>query len=117
MGWRGGRRYHQRNAKVDSNQRVIVDELNKVPGVSAVTIGRPVDILVGVNGIYYCDGRDRNFIFEIKNPEGKAERKRSQRSTLTEDQERFFEDWQGQVNIATNLHDVLDVIGVLLLEA
>lgn len=109
MGWKGGRRYQQRNAKVDANQPEIVEKLNSMPGVSVAVLHRPVDICVGVSGIYYGDGRDRNFLFEIKDPaQFPSDRK------LTKDQEQFFIEWAGQVNLAETLDDILEVIGLPL---
>lgn len=109
MGWRGGRRYQKRNAKVDANQPGIVKELEEMPGVTVAVLHRPVDILVGVSGIYYADELGRNFLFEIKDPAQFASDRK-----LTKDQAEFFKDWCGQVAIAETVEDILGVIGLPL---
>jgi predicted outer membrane protein len=43
---------------VDANQKEIVRLLNEIPGMKAVVIGDPVDVLVGYKA--------HNFLFEIK---------------------------------------------------
>ena len=89
----------QRRARVDANQKEIVTELRK-RGFSVLhthQLKGCFDILVGVGG--------RNFAFEIKDPsKPKSARK------LTDGEQLFFDQWQGQVNVALTVEDVLRVV-------
>ena len=88
--------YTRRNAKVDANQKAIVKELEQVPGVSVVPIGKPLDLLVGYQGV--------NHIIEIKNPDG--------RDRVEGDQQEFIDEWQGRTpEVAHTTDDVLRIIG------
>lgn len=98
------RGYARRNAKVDANQREIVDALHTIPGVVAVNIGKPIDLLIGVSGIYYGDNVSRTFLVEVKNPDGK--------NKLEPEQEAFIEEWPGDVHICRSLDEVLEVLGI-----
>ena len=64
-------------ARVDSNQKAIVDALRKA-GAYVWIIGLPVDLLVGY--------RNRTILVEIKS---------SSKSRLTSLQQDFFENWCG----------------------
>lgn len=64
-------------ARVDSNQKAIVDALRKA-GAYVYIIGLPVDLLVGY--------RNRTILVEIKS---------SSKSRLTALQRDFFENWCG----------------------
>ena len=64
-------------ARVDSNQKAIVDALRKA-GAYVYIIGLPVDLLVGY--------RNRTILVEIKS---------SSKSRLTGLQQDFFENWCG----------------------
>ena len=90
------RGYTRRNAKVDANQKEIVKALEQIPGISVCPIGKPLDLLVGYQGI--------NHIIEIKNPDG--------RDKVEDDQQKFIDEWQGRTpEIARTVDDVLDIIG------
>ena len=83
-------------AKVDSNQKKIVTALRRC-GFSVLHLhqlgkGAP-DILVGAKG--------RNFLFEIKD----GEKAKSQQK-LTPDEEIFFNEWRGQVNLIKSFDEV-----------
>lgn len=84
--------------KVDANQKQIVDALRKVPGItvfSTHTIGKGVpDIVVGYCGL--------NYLFEIKDGA-----KPPSQQKLTPMEETFFENWKGQVNVATCIEDII----------
>lgn len=87
----------RRAAKVDTNQRPIVEQLRGIFGpdcvfdLSAVGQGCP-DIMVGVRGV--------NLLMEIKTPTGK----------LTDDQIIFHRTWPGQVAVVRSLADALAII-------
>lgn len=90
------RGYTGRKAKVDANQKEIVKALEQVPGVTVAVIGKPLDLLVGYQGI--------NHIIEIKNPDG--------RDKVGDDQQDFIDTWQGRrPEVARTLDDCLDIIG------
>lgn len=93
MSWR-------RVARVDENQAEIVEALRKmgatVQPLHTVGKGCP-DLLVG--------WRQKNFLFEVKNP---TKPKRDQRKT--EDQEKWVREWRGPVFVVTS---ALQAIGFL----
>jgi hypothetical protein len=91
------RGYRLRNSKVDANQREIVSALNDLPDVRAISIGEPLDLLVG----YGCE----NFLIEIKNPHGK-----DRRGPSWESQKKFIESWPGSADVCCTLDEVLNVI-------
>jgi hypothetical protein len=98
------RGFARRAAKVDANQRELVDALHALPGVKCIDIGRPVDLLIGVSGNYYRDGVARTFLVEVKNPKGK--------NKLEPDQEAFMTEWPGEVHVCRSLADVITAIGI-----
>jgi hypothetical protein len=70
-------------ARVDSNQRAIIDALERV-GVSVEVIGKPVDLL--------CCVRGETLVLEVKNPDG--------RDRITKEQAEFIARWPGRILIA-----------------
>jgi len=82
----------RRNARVDANQKEIVDALREV-GASVQhlhMVGRGCpDILVGWAG--------NNFLLEIKQDKGK----------LTEDEKNWHAEWNGQVAVVRNFTEAL----------
>ena len=85
------------SAKTDLNQAEIVRQLNDIPGVWAIVIEEPVDILVGY--------RARNFLFEIK-----QEHKRDWQSARTQKQKDFLKKWPGQVRVASTFEEIWEVM-------
>ena len=83
--------------KSDANQQEIMDALRElgysVYSVHRVGKGFP-DIIVGK--------RKKNWLIEIKNPEYDKK--------LTPDEQAFFDEWQGQVDMASTLDEVLEII-------
>lgn len=102
------RGYKGRNAKVDANQKAIVDKLNKIDGVTAISIGKPFDLLVGVAAHWYGELGEitgpRTWLIDIKNPDGKDK--------LTPMQLDFMADWSGQQAVCRTFEEVLQEIGV-----
>jgi hypothetical protein len=90
----------RRAARIDDNQKKIVEQLRRcgysVQHLHMIGRGCP-DILVGAN--------NRNYLFEIKD-EGKTASKKK----LTPDEEKFFQSWNGQVQIIENIDDALLLI-------
>ena len=84
-------------AKVDDNQAQIVRQLNEIPGVMAIVIGDPVDLMVGY--------RARNFLFEIK-----QEHKKNWQSARTQKQKDFLKDWPGQVRVVSTFDEIWEVL-------
>ena len=91
-------KFRGHNARVDANQKDIVKALRDVPGVSVVSIGKPLDLLVGYHG--------RTFLIEIKNPDGK-----DRRGPSWEAQREFMNEWHGQSAVCDSVSQVLAVIG------
>ena len=79
--------------RVDSNQSELVKQIRKlgatVQHLHAVGKGCP-DVLVGY--------KDSNYLFEIKDGDKKK---------LTPDQVIWHRDWKGQVQVITNIDDVI----------
>jgi len=93
----------RRAAKIDDNQKQVVEALRKIPGVSialTAAVGKGVpDFVVGYKGV--------NYWIELKD----GDKPPSQRK-LTEHEEAWHSKWTGQVSICNNLDDVLNVIGI-----
>jgi hypothetical protein len=85
----------------DASQAAIVADLRKIPGVSVEIIGRPCDLLIGYN-VRGRHGGPRNFLIEWKEPGGR----------LTQEQQDFEREWQGQFAICRSLKEVLEVLGI-----
>lgn len=92
----------RRAAKIDDNQREIVDALEKigcsVTSLAAVGKGCP-DIIVGYLG--------SNYLLEIKDG-SKPPSKRG----LTEDQEKWHLHWEGQVAVVKNVEEAIAAVGI-----
>lgn len=88
--------------KTDRNHKEIIDKCRTL-GLSVFsthTIGKGFpDIVVGY--------KKKNYLIEIKD----GEKSPSQRK-LTKDEVIFFENWNGQVDIANNFDDVKKIIGI-----
>jgi Holliday junction resolvase len=87
-------------AKVDVNQKRIVDALRKA-GYSVLhlhTLGKGApDILVGGSG--------SNILFEIKDGTKTASQKK-----LTPDEVQFHQTWKGQVTIIENIEQAIEYL-------
>ncbi len=87
----------RRAAKIDTNQPAIVADIRAlgwtVQHLHMVGKGCP-DIMVGAKG--------KNYLFEIKNPEYDCK--------LTDDEQEWHDVWQGQVDIAETIEDILEVV-------
>lgn len=97
-------------AKVDGNQREIVEALEAIPGVrvqslAAVGGGCP-DLLVSIKG--------RNLLLEVKVPNGPRAKKRW---VLTEDQALWHELWTGQVEVVASVAEAVAVVMAAMREA
>jgi hypothetical protein len=94
---------YRRAARVDDNQSHIVAGLRKM-GCSVLIIAQLkncFDILVGFKG--------RNIAFEIKDGNKPPSQRR-----LTEGEQHFFDEWQGQVCVAESLEDAIKKIYEIL---
>lgn len=91
-----------RAKKVDSNQPTIVKQLKalhvSVQHLHMVGQGCP-DLLLGVRG--EC------FLIELKDPAQPPSKRK-----LTDDEQKFFDTWLGQVNKCETLEEILVVIGL-----
>ena|SRR3990167_141022 len=91
-------------AKVDANQREIVEALRtvgcSVQSLAAIGKGCP-DILIGIHGM--------NFLAEIK--DGK---KRPSARKPTEDEERWAQLWRGTVYLLTSTDEAIELVSCRL---
>lgn len=89
--------------KKDANQNEIVDALEKagcsVVDASAIGGGFP-DLIIGRHKITY--------LIEVKNPKT--------RGKLNKLQEKFFDSWTGQIDIAYTIEDAFRIVGVSIVE-
>ena len=87
--------------RIDSNQKQLVQQLRKIPGVTVAhthTIGSGfVDLVIGY--------KKKNFLIELKDSSLPPSRKR-----LTEDEKRFHDSWTGQVDVVETFEEVLKLI-------
>lgn len=83
----------RRAAKVDGNQREIINALKAI-GCDVEVIGLPVDLVVG----YRC----RNFLVECKNPKGS--------NRLTDGQKEFIARWRGQVRVVRSAEEAIRLV-------
>lgn len=88
--------YTARKKKRDANELPIVQALEAIPGVMVVPLDRPVDLLVGFQGVTH--------LLEVKNPEGK--------DRIEDSQEAFIKEWSGgHVHIVRNEAEAIRAIG------
>jgi hypothetical protein len=77
--------------------------MRSIPGLSVVhthTVGKGmVDVIAGFRGA--------NYLFEIKDPKKSPSQRR-----LTEDEEKFHNEWTGQVAVVETLEDVLKILKI-----
>ena len=82
----------------DENQAEIIEGLRRigcsVQVLSSVGHGCP-DLLVGFRGT--------NVLIEVKNVSGRGRR-------LTEDEQRWHDEWRGQADVVTNLEEAIEVM-------
>jgi len=93
----------RRAAKIDDNQKEIVEQLRRCGVSVAVTsmMGNGfVDIIVGHDG--------GNYMIEIKDGAKTASRRK-----LTKDEQKWHDKWKGQVAVADDLDDCLKIIGLI----
>lgn len=88
--------------RTDSNHRELVNQIRKL-GASVwdtheLGKGFP-DLIVGI--------RNQNFLLEVKDGKKSPSRKR-----LTEDEQKFFNIWKGQVAKVETLDEVIKVLGL-----
>lgn len=91
----------RRAARVDDNQKMIVEQLRRLHcSVKVVSqLKGFCDIVVGHRGV--------NYLFEIKDP-SKPPSKRK----LTKMEKEFHEDWYGQVSTIETIEDAMKVMGI-----
>ena len=93
----------RRAAKIDRNQKAIVEWLRTVPGVTVAT-GHD-DIIVGFRG--------QNYWLEIKAPDAISTKTGKARpSSLKPSQKKLLEEWLGQYSVVSTLDEILIIIGV-----
>lgn len=91
-----------RAKRVDDNQKRIVEQLRRlnisVQHLHTIGKGCP-DLLLGV--------RNQNFLIELKDEDKPGSKKK-----LTDDEQKFFNEWRGQVNKCETLEEILKVVGL-----
>lgn len=89
--------------KADNNQASLVKQMRKIPGLSVVlthTLGKGFgDALLGFRG--------RNYLVEIKDPSKPKSAKK-----LTPDEQKFHDEWTGQIDVIETLEDVMKIINI-----
>jgi hypothetical protein len=93
-------RHIRRAARVDNNQKEIVEALRQIPSVS-VEVGHD-DCLVGFEGkTYWFEIKDKRAL----NKEGKVREGEKQKS-----QKRLSETWKGHYQIVSSLDEILKTL-------
>ena len=93
--------YHK--GKTDNNQKDILKELRKIPGLS-VQAGHD-DLLVGYKGVTYW--------YEVKNPEKMNKDGSATKGTETQKkQTKLFLEWKGHIKLVWELDQILKDIGI-----
>ena len=88
---------YRRAARVDDNQKEIIDELRKLPGV-CVELGHD-DFLLGYQG--------RTYWVELKNPNRRNADGSWKVGALKPDQLRLASDWSGHYMITDSLSEII----------
>ncbi len=89
-------------ARVDNNQKEIVEALEDIPNVS-VQKGHD-DLLVGHKGVTYW--------IEVKNPERLRKDGSMHENVLQDAQKKLDKDWYGHYAIVSSLDEILKIIGI-----
>lgn len=89
--------------KIDANQKQIVDQLRQIPGISVKSTSSLgdgfVDLVIGYKA--------RNYLIELKDEDKPESQKR-----LTDAEQKFHNEWTGQVDKCESLDEILKVIGI-----
>jgi Holliday junction resolvase len=86
--------------RIDDNQKEVVSQLRKLGVSVAITsmLGKGFpDLVLG--------HQNKNYLIELKDGS-----KTKSRKTLTEDEEKFFNDWRGSVCKCENIDEILKYI-------
>lgn len=87
----------RRRPRTDANQDQIVREL-RARGCSVWPVNQRCDLVVGWRGT--------NHLFEVKDPEKSPSARR-----LTEAEQRFHDDWKGQVDVIHTADEAFEIMG------
>ena len=91
--------------RIDDNQKEVVSQLRKLGVSVAITsmLGKGFpDLVLG--------HQNKNYLIELKDGS-----KTKSRKTLTEDEQKFFDCWLGQVDKVESIDDICRIIGIKLL--
>lgn len=92
-----------RAKKVDDNQPQLVKQMRRIPGLTVFlthTLGKGFgDAVLGF--------RKNNYIIEIKDPSKPPSARK-----LTPDEEKFHEEWEGQITVVETIDDVLNLLNL-----
>lgn len=94
----------RRIARVDDNQKLIVEQLRKLGVSVAITsmIGKGFPDFI-------CGYRGKNYMIELKD----GSKPKSQKG-LTMDEAKFHTAWKGQVDKCENLDEICKVLGIII---
>jgi len=90
-------------ARVDDNQKQIVDQLRQIYGLSVFI----TSMIGGGFGDFVIGWGGKNYIIELK--DGK---KMKSKKKLTEHETKFRLQWFGQHDVCENLDEILTVLGI-----
>ena len=91
--------------RIDDNQKEVVSQLRKLGVSVAITsmLGKGFpDLVLGY--------QNKNYLIELKDGS-----KTKSRKTLTEDEQKFFDGWLGQVDKVESIEDICKIIGIKLI--
>lgn len=92
-----------RAKKVDANQKELVKQIRKIPGVSVFITSMVGDGFVDV----IAGHRGKSYLLEIKDPSQPPSKRK-----LTPDEQEFHRTWQGHAAVVETLDDVLRELGL-----
>ena len=92
---------YRRAARVDDNQKEIVDALEKLG----------VTVAVGHDDIF-CGHKGKNYWFELKNPNTANKKGGYHKGRVKETQIKLKETWGGQYDIVHDLNQILEIMGI-----
>jgi hypothetical protein len=86
----------------DANEKEIVKELRKIPGVSVRTGHH--DLLLGF--------RNRTYWLEVKNPNRYKKDGSLKKNALQDSQEKLKAEWTGHYAVVSTLEEILAILGI-----
>ena len=85
--------------RTDANQTALVKGLRRIPGIAVWPVNDRCDLIVGY--------REVNYLLEVKDPTKPPSARR-----LTPAEQKFHDEWTGQIAVVETLEDCLRVLGI-----